>query len=588
MVAPRRPEADQEAVSAKRALKAALAAARRVTVASFDYHDENGAVLFTVKRLEWRNPDGSFVLWKGKHYKEFRQEHIGPDGKLIDNIQGVRRVVYRLPKVLRAIAAGQPIFIVEGEAKADLLCSWGLTATCCPMGAGKWSDDHTPFFTGAEAILVPDHDGPGSKHANDVAIALHGVARSFRLLELPDLPPTGDVINWHNAGGTKEEFLKLAAAAPEAQFDETPAEAAPDKPTGLIFERMADVEPEAVQWIWPNRIARGKLTLVAGDPGVGKSQITIDVAARITTSGAWPDGVGSAPSGSVVILSAEDSAKDTLRPRFDAAGADPNRVHTLKAVITTNGKHRTFSLQADLDALGEKVREIGDATAVIIDPITSYMGEIDSHRTTDVRAVLEPVAAFAEQFNVGVVAVTHPPKATQTKALHAITGSLAFVAAARLVFIAIEEPETSSGRRLLLAVKNNLGPPAAGLGFHLVQCTIGGDKNIVASHVAWDSTPVTITANEALAAAGAGNTARALGEAMDFLCEELAAGPRPVKEIKASASGAGIAQRTLRRAQEKLHIKPQKAGLNEGWLWGLPKDNKPPYRNTDDRYEDTD
>ena len=187
--------------------------------------------------------------------------------------------------------------------------------------------------------------------------------------------------------------------------------------------------------------------------------------------------------------------------------------------------------------------------------------------------MLEPLATFAEQFNVAVLAITHPPKATQAKALHAITGSLAFVAAARLVFIAIEEPETGTGRRLLLAVKNNLGPLAAGLGFHLEQRIVS--KDIVASHITWDSAPVTTTADQALAAASAGTTAQALGEATDFLRDELAAGPRAVREIKTSAAGAGIAWRTVRRAQLKLAIKPHKAGLNEGWQWSLPKEEKP-------------
>jgi putative DNA primase/helicase len=356
----------------------------------------------------------------------------------------------------------------------------------------------------------------------------------------------------------------------------------PRKPlTVLHFDRMADVEPEAVQWIWPGRIARGKLTLIAGDPGIGKSQITIDSAARITTSGTWPDG-GTAVIGSVVILSTEDSPKDTLRPRFEAVGADLQRVHVLKAVITDD-KLRTFSLQADLDALGEKVRTLGDVSLVIIDPITSYMGQIDSHRTTDVRAVLEPLAGFAEKFNVAVLAVSHPPKATQAKALHCITGSLAFVAAARLVFVAIEEPETGSGRRLLLAVKNNLGALAAGLGFHLAQRIVS--KGIVASHIAWDSTPVTTTADQALAAAGAGTTAQALGEATDFLLDELSSGPRAVREIKTSAAEAGIAWRTVRRAQQKLGIKPHKAGLNKGWQWSLPKKDEP-HSDTDGAEDD--
>jgi putative DNA primase/helicase len=121
------------------------------------------------------------------------------------------------------------------------------------------------------------------------------------------------------------------------------------------------------------------------------------------------------------------------------------------------------------------------------------------------------------------------------------------------VFIAVEEPETSSGRRLQRVVS----------------------KGIVASHIAWDSAPVTTTADQALAAASAGTTAQALGEAVEFLLDELAAGPRAVREIKTSAVGAGIAWRTVRRAQQKLEIKPLKAGLKEGRQWSLPKEGGP-------------
>jgi len=380
-------------------------------------------------------------------------------------------------------------------------------------------------------------------------------------------PDANEIARTRGPGALRDAFDEAVTKANGKMGDQKPSKPS----TVLHFDRIADVQPEAVQWIWPGRFARGKLTLIGGDPGIGKSQITIDSTARITKGGTWPDG-GRAAIGSVIMLSAEDSAKDTLRPRLEAAGADLERVHALKAVIAED-KQRTFNLQADLTALGEKVRAIGDVSLVIIDPITSYMGKIDSHQTTDVRGVLEPLAAFAEKFNVAVLAITHPPKASQAKALHAITGSLAFVAAARLVFIAVEEPETSSGRRLLLAVKNNLGPPAAGLGFHLVQRIVS--NGIVASHITWDSTPVTTTADQALAASSTGTTAQALDEADDFLRDELAAGPRAVREIKASALGAGIAWRTVRRAQQKLGIKPHKAGLKEGWKWTLPKEGGP-------------
>src|SRR5262249_19830197 len=158
---------------------------------------------------------------------------------------------------------------------------------------------------------------------------------------------------------------------------------------------------------------------------------------------------------------------------------------------------------------------------VDIDPITSYMGKIDGHQTVDVRTVLEPLAAFAERHDSAVLAISHPPKASQSKALHAVTGSLAFVAAARMVFIAAREPQ--SERRLLLPVKNNLGKPAPGLGFTLAQRFVSND--ILASHVLYDSAPVTTTADEAVAASNYEGPS-ALNEATEFLREELANGPK--------------------------------------------------------------
>jgi AAA domain len=333
----------------------------------------------------------------------------------------------------------------------------------------------------------------------------------------------------------------------------------------LQFARLDQVDPKHVEWLWPNRLARGKLTLLAGEPGIGKSQTVIDIIARISNGEFWPDG-GRAPLGSSVILSAEDSANDTLRPRLEAAGANLQRVHALQATIIES-KPVTFSLQAHLEMLGEKLVEIGDVALVDIDPITSYMGKIDGHQTVDVRAVLEPLAAFAEKHDSAVLAISHPPKATQSKALHAVTGSLAYVAAARMVFVVAKEPETE--RRLLLPVKNNLGPPAPGLGFSLGQRLVSNE--IVASYVMWDGAPVTTTADEAIAATNH-EGATAMNEAKELLREELANEARPVQAIKKEATAAGLSWRTVIRAKAELDVRSFKRGLEEGWFWELPKD----------------
>jgi putative DNA primase/helicase len=331
---------------------------------------------------------------------------------------------------------------------------------------------------------------------------------------------------------------------------------------------MNEIAPVPVQWLWPGRLAAGTVALLFGEPGIGKSQISLDIAARITTGAEWPDG-GYAPLGDVIILSSEDGLAVTVRPRLDAAGADVNRIHVVEAVRNANGAARTFDLAHDLDALERAIHTIdGVVRLIIIDPITSYMGRIDSHRATDVRGVLEPLNAFAERLGIAVLAISHPPKSTPAKAINAITGSGAYAAFARSILLVVEEPDTD--RRLFLPVKSSLTAHPKGLGFHLEQRDPG--TGLAASHVVWSTDPVTIIADEALAAsASAKTTDNAVAEAEEWLADLLRAGPIPAKEAEEQAHAAGIAERTLRRARKTLGIVARRDGKNGGWRWYLPE-----------------
>jgi putative DNA primase/helicase len=306
--------------------------------------------------------------------------------------------------------------------------------------------------------------------------------------------------------------------------------------------------------------------------------MSVDFAARITKRGEWPDG-DEARIGNVVVLSSEDAIKDTIVPRLAAAEADLSRV-TCLAFVKTNGLSRTFSVQNDLPQLGEKIRKIGDVLFVVIDPITSYLGsKLDSHRTTDVRAALEPLATFAEEFNVCILAITHPAKAPQVKAIHATTGSGAFSAAPRLLFLAIGDPETK-GRSLLLAVKNNIGKKADGLGYRIEQCLVGPDEDILASRISWDGLPVRITADQALEQAVEKKRGSATTDATEFLREELDGGPRSAQDINEKAEALNISKRTLERARKKLGITATKDGYQGAWKLKLPE-RRNPYRDDD-------
>jgi hypothetical protein len=165
--------------------------------ATYDYVDESGALLFQVVRYE---------------PKDFRQRRPNAENGWTWSVKGVRVVPYRLPELLNEPA--RPVVVVEGEKDVDNLARIGVLATCNAGGAGKWTTAHAEFLRGRDVTIIPDCDEPGRKHARQVAMSLHNMAASVRILELPGLPPRGDTSDWIAAGGTKEELKRLAEAAP--------------------------------------------------------------------------------------------------------------------------------------------------------------------------------------------------------------------------------------------------------------------------------------------------------------------------------------------------------------------------------------
>jgi hypothetical protein len=341
----------------------------------------------------------------------------------------------------------------------------------------------------------------------------------------------------------------------------------------LIVQCAADITPEPVEWLWPGRIALGKLALIGGEPGLGKSQVAIEIVTAVTTGGELPCGEGRAPQGNVVILSAEDGVADTIVPRLMATGADRNRVHIISAVKDQAGR-RGFNLSADLELLEQEIASFGDVRLVVIDPISSYLGsKVDSHVNAAVRSVLEPVSEMAARLRIAFMAITHQPKGTGTAAIHRFIGSIAFVAAARSAYLVISDPEDKD-RRLFLPVKNNLAPPGKGLAFRLEQRLVDDpDREIVASSVVWEPEPVTTTADQALKAVDdQGAVSGAGSEAEELLRDMLAGGPVAMKDIQAEAREAGLSWATVRRAKHRLGVIAERDGFgSEGkWLWRLP------------------
>jgi len=334
--------------------------------------------------------------------------------------------------------------------------------------------------------------------------------------------------------------------------------AAAQKTTRALTRSFATITPKPVSWLWPGRIALGKYTIIAGEPGLGKSQLTLHLAACVTTGGDWPEGEGKAPLGSVLIVSSEDDPEDTIAPRLIAAGADMAKVHELQG-IQRQGVHRTFNLAEDLAPLEDTIAALGDVRLVVIDPISAYLGGTDSHKNADVRALLDPLRELAQRRAVAIMGITHLNKGTGN-AMQRFTGSGAFVAAARGAYIVAKDANDPE-RRLFLPAKNNLGEDKTGFAYRIEGVEMEG--GISTSRVVFAPGLVDAQADAVLAAQGGGGDKEeggALAEAIAFLQEELAAGAVPSKQIESAAREAGIAKRTLARAKSKANVKSAKQG----------------------------
>lgn len=352
----------------------------------------------------------------------------------------------------------------------------------------------------------------------------------------------------------------------ETIYDRTTSEGSTQESVaaGPVLCRVCDIQRQELRWLWPGRIPLGKLTLFAGDPGLGKSFVTLDIGARVTRGKRWPDHTTtSCEPGSVIILSAEDDPADTIRPRLEAADADLSRVHILRAVRRAKPNGETslehFSLETDLVALQDAVALLGDVRLIVIDPISAYLGRTDSHVNSKVRSLLSPLAEIASGLGVAVVAVTHLNK-NISSALYRATGSIAFVAAARAVWLFAKNPD-DPGQRLMLPGKMNLAPDQTGLSYTLQEMNPG----FVA--VAWGGV-VSVSADVALQPER-GEEKSALLEAKEWLQDMLSAGPVSAKQIQKGAAAAGIAWATVRRAKAALAIIHRKSSFGGGWEWAL-------------------
>lgn len=335
---------------------------------------------------------------------------------------------------------------------------------------------------------------------------------------------------------------------------------------GVLFSEMGR---EEVRWLWEGRIPLGNITVLDGDPGLGKSVITTDLAARVTVGQVFPDGVpcgADAGGAGVVMLNAEDSFANTMVPRFDAAGGDSRRAVWLSEVPDeAEPEHgRPISLPEDI-ALLEGAMERVAARLVIVDPLMAFLSSYtNAHKDQDIRHVLARLKSLAERTGAAMLLVRHLNKLPGGNPLYRGGGSIGIIGAARSGLIVAQDPDDPDGkRRVLASSKQNLTEPTPSLVFGVTSSAANG-----AARVEWHGES-SLDAADLMRAPLEEEEKSALEEALELLKDELSDGPMAAKQVKLNAKREGVSERTLNRAKARLKVRSTKEAY--GWTWKMPK-----------------
>lgn len=361
-------------------------------------------------------------------------------------------------------------------------------------------------------------------------------------------------------------FVHRANSYGPISMEQIPASLYPQE-SGLNIVCLNDVEAKSVEWLWRYKLPLGMLVLFAGQPGIGKSMVTCWLTGAVTTGGEWPDDAGDCPSGSVVLLTAEDSLAHTIRPRLDAAGADCRRVFCIQGTTDRdeagNKVERGVRLDMDIKRIEALLEGRPDIRLVIIDPINAYMGKIDAHKDAEVRRITTPLSSLAERFGVTIILVTHFSKpGAGGAAIYRAMGSLAFVASARIAWAFVTDANDQD-RILMLPLKCNIAKRPPGMAYRVVDGCIE-----------WEDGSIDISADEAMAAAAAPRKRDKMAEAIAWLKQRLADGmPVESDALLAEARAAGISFSTFKRAKTEAGvISTKERGLHGRWMVSRPPD----------------
>lgn len=336
--------------------------------------------------------------------------------------------------------------------------------------------------------------------------------------------------------------------------------------------QASTINPLAIKWLWPQWIATGKLTILAGASGTGKTTVALDFAATVTNGGQWPDKSKCNEEGNVLIWSSEDDAADTLVPRLIAAGANMDKVHIIEGRVGPKGQLETFDPATDLDTLRRSVSSIDGVSLLILDPIVNLI-KGDMHKANDVRRSLQRVLDFAEDTGCSILAISHFNKGSAgAPPTERVNGSQAFTAFARTVLVVGKQDNSES--RVIARSKSNISNDQGGCVYSIELCAIETDSgvSIETTKTVWGDF-IEGSASEILSEIENSENSSSSDNPIEALRAILQGGKITGRDASKAMEENGFSPKQTRTAREKLKVCHSRMGAGKNMItyWELPQ-----------------